>query len=99
MQCSAVDRRMEQQRIQFHVVLHVGFLFALFDFVQRRLRDVNVAALDEDRHLSIEEREQQSAYVTSVNIRVTHQKNPVIAQLVDIEVIAPDAATQGGDQR
>ena len=47
----------EQQGIQFGIVLDVGFTLAAFDLVQRRLRDVDVAALDELRHLPVEERE------------------------------------------
>src|SRR6185312_6003786 len=47
----------------------------------------------------IEEREQQRAYVTSVDVRICHQDHAVIAQLRDVELLAPDAAAERGDQR
>src|ERR1700724_4911122 len=81
------------------VVLDVGLLLAALDLVQRWLRDVDVAALDEFGHLPVEKREQQSAYVASVNVRISHETDAVIAQLADIEIVAADPATQRGDQR
>ena len=70
MQRGTVDGGAEQQRVQLQIVLDVGFLLALLDFVQRRLRDVDVAAFDQDGHLPIEEREQQRAYVRPVDVCV-----------------------------
>ena len=45
-------------------------MLALLDLVERRLRDVDVAALDQDRHLAIEERQQQGAYVRAVDVGI-----------------------------
>src|ERR1700723_1564375 len=55
-------------------------------------------ALDEYGHLAIEERQQQRSYVTSVNISISHDNYAVIAQLVDMEVVAADAAAEGRDE-
>src|SRR5580704_5814622 len=56
-------------------------------------------ALDENGHLTIEKRQQQRPDVASVNIRVTHQKDAVVAQSIHIKIVASDAATQCSNQR
>ncbi len=85
--------------IQLVVVLDVGLLLAALEFVQRRLRDVDVPALDELGHLAIEEREQQCADVASVDIRIAHDDHAVIAELGDVEIVLADAGTERRDQR
>src|SRR5262249_21298701 len=64
-----------------------------------RLSDVHVTALDQHRDLTVEERQQQRPYVTSVNISVSHYDYAVIAQLVDVELVAPDSTSERGDER
>ncbi len=85
--------------IQLQIVLDVGFLLALLHFVERRLRDVNVAALDEYGHLPVEKRQQQRSYVRAVDVRIRHYNDAVVAQFVDVEIVAPDAAAQRSDER
>ena len=58
-----------------------------------------MSALDELRHLPIEKSEQQCTNVRPINVRIGHDYDAVIAQLVDIEIIASDAATKRCDQR
>src|ERR1022692_982402 len=98
-QRSSIDGRAQQQGVELEIVLDVVFLLALLDLVERRLSDVDVAALDEDRHLPIEERQQQSTDVRTIDVGIGHDDDAVIAQLFDIEVVAPYAAAQRGDQR
>ena len=69
------------------------------DFVERRLRDVDVAALDQLFHLPEEERQQQRADVRAVDVGVRHDDDLVVAQLVRIELVASDAGAERGDQR
>ena len=57
-----------------------------------------MATLNEQRDLAIEEGQQQRADVRSVHVRVGHDDDAVIAQLVDVEFIGPYAAAQGGNQ-
>ena len=66
---------------EFAVVLDVLLELALLDPVQRRLRDVDVAALDQLRHVAEEEREQQRADVRAVHVGVGHQDDLAVAQL------------------
>jgi hypothetical protein len=56
--------------------------------VERRLRDVDVAALDQLRHLPVEERQQQRADVRAVDVGVGHDDDAVVAQLVEVELVA-----------
>ncbi len=56
-------------------------------------------ALDQFRHLAVEEGEQQRADVGAVHVGVGHHDDLVIAQLADIEFLAADAGAQRRDQR
>src|SRR5260370_36891177 len=58
-----------------------------------------MAALDEYRHLTIEKRQQQRSYVAPIDVRICHNYDAVISQLVDVEIVAPDAGSQRGDER
>ena len=69
---------------------------ALLEAVQRRLRDVDIAALDQLPHLPVEERQQQRADVRAVDVGVGHDDDLVIAQLVGVEFLA-EAGSQRGD--
>src|SRR5690606_9974959 len=92
------ERRLQQIRSELSVVLHVVFLLAALDLVQRWLRNVGVAALDELAHGAAEEREQQRADVRAFDIRVGHDDDAVVAHLVGVEFIA-DAGAERSDQR
>ncbi len=84
------------------------YSLAVLDLVQRRLGDVDVAALDQVRHLAVEEGQQQGADVGAVHVRVGHDDDAVVAQLVGVEIVAAalarfgrglaDAGAQGRDQ-
>ncbi len=80
------------------LILEVTFVLALLDLVQRRLRNIDMAALDQLGHLAIKEGEQQGADVGTVHVRVGHDDNAVVAQLVGIVFILADAGAQHGDQ-
>jgi hypothetical protein len=75
----AVERRWASLQVQL-------FLAGL-DLVQRRLRDVDVAALHQLGHLAVEEGQQQGADVRAVHVGVGHDDDAVVAQLGDVEVV------------
>ena len=85
--------------VQLVLVLEVALLLAELCLVERRLRDVDVAALDQLAHLPIEEGEQQRADVRAVDVRVGHHDDAVIAQLVGVVFLGADAAAQRSNQR
>ena len=70
----------EQHGIELVVVLDVDLLLAALDFVQRRLRDIDVSALDQQRDLPVEESQQQRADMAAIDVRVSHDDDAVIAQ-------------------
>jgi hypothetical protein len=83
-------------------VLQVLLVLAVLDLVQRRLRDVDVAALHQFGHLAVEEGQQQGADVRAVHVGVGHDDDAVVAQLVGLKSCRPvlaDAGAQRGDQR
>ena len=67
--------------------------------VERRLRDEEMAAVDDLAHLAIEERQQQRADMRAVDVGVRHDDDLVIAQLVGVEFVMADAGAERGDQR
>ena len=89
----------DQVVLQRALVLEILLGLAAGDFVERRLRDVEVAAVDQLRHLPVEERQQQRADVGAVDVGVRHDDDLVVAQLVDVELLVADAGAERGDQR
>ena len=76
---------LEQHGVHLRVVFDVLlFLFALH-FVERRLRDVDVARVNQPAHVAEKERQQQRADVRAVDIGVRHDDDFVIARLFDVE--------------
>ena len=69
-------------------------MLAELHLVERRLRDVDVAALHQHRHLPVEEGQQQGADVRAVHVGVGHDDDAVVAQLVGVEVFSADARAQ-----
>src|SRR3546814_10691304 len=53
-----------------------------------------MAALDQLRHLPEEEGEQERADVAAVHIGVGHDDDLVVAQLIDVELVATDAGAE-----
>ena len=77
------------------------FLFTAGDLVKRWLRDVNVAALHQFEHLTAEEGEQKRSDVRAVHVRICHDDDFVVADLLDVEgtflVTITNTGTNGGD--
>ena len=88
----------DQVILQRALVLQVLLGLAAVDLVERRLGDIEVAAIDQFAHLPVEEGQQQRADVGAVDVGVRHHDDLVIAQLVGGEVVA-DAGAERGDQR
>src|SRR6185437_5092046 len=89
----------DQIVLQRALVLEILLGLAAVDLIERKLRDVDVAAFDQLFHLPEEEGQQQRANVGAVHVRVGHDDDLVIAQLVGIELVAPDAGAERRDQR
>ena len=68
------------------------------ELVQRRLRQVDVAVLDERPHEAEQQREQQRCDVLAVDVGVGHQHDLVVPQLRDVEFVV-DARAERGDDR
>jgi hypothetical protein len=81
------------------LVLEVRVFFALRDFEQRRLRDVEMAAVDDLAHVAVEERQDQRADVRAVDVCVRHDDDLVVAELRDAEVVRTNARAEGGDHQ
>src|SRR5262249_5968777 len=80
------------------LVLEILLGFASRDLVERRLRDEEMAAVDDLAHLPIEERQQQGADMGAVHVGVRHDDDLVIAQPIGIELVA-DTGAERRDQR
>src|SRR5262249_21325277 len=65
--------------------------------VERRLRDVEVPILEELGVLPEEEREKERADVRTVDVRIGHDDDPVVAEPIEVLVLV-DAAAERGDE-
>src|SRR6185437_1332869 len=79
-QRGALQRAVQEQRIELVIVLDVDLLLGSLYLVKRRLSDVDEATLDQHRNLTVEKSQQQGADVGPVNIRVGHENDAVISQ-------------------
>ncbi len=79
---------LEEEAIERRLVLQVDVLLAAARAIERRLRDVEVAVLEELGHLPVEEREEQRPDVAAVDVGVGHQDDLVVAELLDVEAAA-----------
>src|SRR4029077_3776187 len=82
---------------EFALAAELAIHLAALDTIERRLRDIDVAFIDELTHVTEEKGEQQRANVAAVHVRVGHQDHFVIAQLRGVEIIFADAGAEGGD--
>ena len=94
-----VEGMLEEHGVQLGVVLDVVLRLSALHLVEGWLGDIDVAALDQLRHLPVEEGQEQGPYVRSVNISVGHYDYAVVAQFLDVEVVAADTAAERRDQR
>jgi len=62
----------EEDAVELVVVVDVLLTLLALDLVERRLGDVDVAALDQTLHLPVEEREQERADVGAVDVGIRH---------------------------
>ena len=67
--------------------------------VQRRLRDVQVATVDEPRVVAEEEGQEERTDVRAIHVGVGHDDDLVVPQLVVIGVLLADARAHRGDER
>ncbi len=98
-QAGLLHRQAQHVRVQLVVVLDIALVLAVLDLVQRRLRNIDIAALDDVGHLPVEERQKQRADVRAVDVRIGHDDDAVVTQLLEVVVVLADAGAQRGDQR
>ena len=89
----------EQKFVERRVVLDELFHARIVHTVQRRLGDVDKAALHHFLILPEEKGQQQGADVRSVHVGVCHDDDFMVAQLVEVGVFLADTSAHGGDER
>ena len=80
------------------IVLEVDLFLAGLDLVEWRLRDIEVATLDDVGEVPEEECQQQGADVRTVDVGVGHHDDPMVAESAGVELIA-DRGPERRDQR
>jgi len=100
-QVHVLGAELEEDAVQFRVVVHVLLALLALDAVEGRLGDVDVAGLDQAGHLAVEEGKEQRADVRTVDVRVRHDDQLVVAALGDVEsavaLVLANAGAAGGD--
>src|SRR5215218_7640314 len=87
-------QRLSQLRVVFGIVLAA----IVRDLVERRKSDIDVAGLDQLRHVAIQKRQHQRSNMTSVHVGIGHNDDLVVPGLVEIEALphtGPYRAYQG----
>jgi len=80
------------------IVLEIHLRLRDLGGVQGRLGDVHMTPFDELSHLAEQERQQQRPDVAAVDVGVGQQDDLVVADLLDVEVLA-EAGADGRDER
>ena len=83
---------------EFLLVADVAEALALADQIERRLRDIDVAAHDELGHLAEEKRQQQRPDVRAVHVGVGHDDDLRVAEPRDVEFVFADAGAERRDE-
>ena len=94
----ALDLVAQQERLQLGLLLEVELALAVLGPVERRLGDVDVALLDQLRHLPVEEGQDQRPDVGAVDVRVGRDHELVVAGVLERELLV-HAGPDRGDQR
>ena len=87
---------LDQEIVEFLFVLEVGFGFSPCQFEQGRLGNVEVAGPDNLGHLPEEKCQQESPYVSAVDIGVRHDDDLVVPEFFQIEIVLAEAGAEGG---
>jgi hypothetical protein len=87
-QNAARQPRLDQIAVERGIVLEIDLGAALGDLVERRLGDEEVSGADDVGHLAVEEGQQQRADMRAVDVGVGHDDDLVVAQLVEVELVA-----------
>ena len=87
-----LDRALDQPGLERPLIADERLAAPALRTEERRLRDIHISAVDQRAHLAVEERQQERADVRSVNVRVGHDDDPVVADLGRIEILGADAA-------
>ncbi|GAB1413385.1 hypothetical protein MASR1M97_21210 [Candidatus Desulfobacillus denitrificans] len=88
LQLGIVEGKSQEMLVQLVVILDVTLALAVLDLVERRLGNVNMAALDQFGHLPVEKSQQQCADVCAVDIRVGHDDNAVVAEFLRLVILS-----------
>jgi hypothetical protein len=81
-----------EEILELGILLEVRLLVAHLHEVERRHGDVDVSAVEELRHVSVEEREDERPDMRAVDVRVRHHDDLVVAELGDVELLADPGA-------
>ena len=79
------------------LVFYVFFFLSPLYFEQWGLGDVDIPLLNQRRHLTIKESQQQRADVRAVDVGVGHQNYLVVAKLGSVKVFLTDTRAERGD--
>ncbi len=89
----------EKEPGQISIIAKVDLLLFAADLVKRWLGDEKMSTLDKLPHLSIEEGQQQSADVRTVDVRIGHDDDLVVPHLERVELLLADAGAEAQDER
>src|SRR5690606_28896359 len=78
--------------VSFLIGVGVENFFALLDLVKRRLRDIDIAGINQRAEESVEQSEQESSDVRAVDIGIGRDDDFVVAEFLNIESVSDGSA-------
>ena len=79
--------------------MNIALHFFTGHAIEGRPCNVDIVVFDECWHMAVEESEQKGPDVRTVDVRIRHDDDFVVAELAQIEIVTANPATKGGNHR
>src|SRR5512132_4423697 len=90
-QVQLLSGEVEHVLVKGRLVLQIHLRLSTLDLVEGRLRNVQIATLDDRPHVTEEKSQEQGTDMRSVHISISHDDDAVIADLLNVKIIATNA--------
>ena len=84
--------------VKGRLVLQVHLRLPTLDLVEGRLRNMQIAALDHWPHVTEEKGQEQGTDMRPIHIRVSHDDDAVIADLLNVKIVTTNTSPESCDE-
>src|SRR4051794_30569794 len=97
-QVQLLSSKVQDVFVKSRLVLQIHFRLPTLDLVEGRLRNMQIAALDGGPHMTKEKGQEQSTDMRPIHIRVSHDDDAMIADLLNVKIIATNPSAESRDE-